>query len=105
MIDTEQGRGILIRAVEQDTPHRNYKKWADEAKFWRGIVSGKGLDDLIVSYKLRESEEQKEQRVRLTKPPTRGPANRTLSHFNRLQSTDKRGANITYQREEPTSRY
>ena len=99
MITTEQGRGILIRAAEQDTPHSNYKKWADEAKFWRGIVSGNGLDDLIVSYKLRESDEQKQQRVRLTKPPTRGPANRTLSHFNRLQSTDKRGANITYQRE------
>lgn len=99
MITTEQGRGILIRAAEQDTPHGNYKKWADEAKFWRGIVSGKDLDDLIVSYKLRESDEQKAQRLRLTKPPTRGPANRTLSHFNRLQSTDKKGANITYQRE------
>ena len=99
MITTEQGRGILIRAAEQDTPHSNYKKWAEEAEFWRGIVSGKGLDDLIVQYKLRESDEQKLQRVRLTKPPTRGPANRTLAHFNRLQSTDKRGANITYQRE------
>jgi hypothetical protein len=99
MITTEQGRGILIRAAEQDTPHSNYNKWAEEAKFWRGIVSGKDLDDLIVSYKLRESDEQKLQRVRLTKPPTRGPANRTLAHFNRLQSTDKRGANITYQRE------
>lgn len=99
MVTTEQGRGILIRAAEQDTPHGNYKKWADEAKFWRGIVSGRDLDDLIVSYKLRESDEQKTQRLRLTKPPTRGPANRTLSHFNRLQSTDKKGANITYQRE------
>ena len=99
MITTEQGRGILIRAAEQDTPHSKYNNWKQEAEFWRGIVSGKGLDDLIVSYKLRESDEQKLQRVRLTKPPTRGPANRTLAHFNRLQSTDKRGANITYQRD------
>lgn len=98
-MDVEQGRGVLIRAAEQDTPHANYKKWAEEAKFWRGIVSGRDLDDLIVSYKLRETQEQKEQRIRLTKPPTRSAANRTLAHFDRLQSTDKRGAKITYKKD------
>lgn len=100
MLTIEQGRGILIRAAEQDTPHVKYNTWASEAKFWRGIVSGKDLDDVIVQYKLREDDQQKAQRVRLTKPPTRGPAARTLSHFNRLQSTDKRSRladSVTYQ--------
>jgi len=101
MINTEQGRGILIQAAEQNEPHSNYKKWMEEAKFWRGIVSGRDLDGLISSYKLRESDEQKEQRIRLTRPPTRGPANRTLSHFSRLQSTDKKGVNISYQKDGP----
>ena len=49
MINIEQGREILLNAAEQDTPHSKYNQWADDAKFWRGIVSGKGLDDLIVS--------------------------------------------------------
>lgn len=88
-----------MNAAEQDTPHSKYNQWADDAKFWRGIVSGKGLDDLIVSYKMRESEEQKEQRIRLTEPPTPEAANRTLSHYSRLQSTDKRGVKITYKKE------
>jgi len=88
-----------LNAAEQDTPHSKYNQWADDAKFWRGIVSGKGLDDLIVSYKMRESEEQKEQRIRLTEPPTPEAANRTLSHYSRLQSTDKRGVKITYKKE------
>jgi len=99
MINIGQGREILLNAARQDTPHTKYQQWADDAKFWRGIVSGKGLDDLIVSYKLRESDEQKEQRIRLTEPPTPEAANRTLSHFNRLQSTDKRASKITYQTE------
>lgn len=99
MMDIEQGRDVLIKAAEQDTPHSKYNQWAEDAKFWRGIVSGKGLEALIVSYKLRESEEQKDQRVRLTEPPTPEAANRTLAHFNRLQSTDKRSAKITYKKE------
>lgn len=99
MVTTEQGRGILIRAAEQDTPHGNYQKWCDEAKFWRGIVSGNGLREVIVSYKPSEDEQQKEQRVRLTYQPTKAVANRVLSHIERLQSTDKRGANITYKKE------
>lgn len=98
MITTEQGRGILIRAAEQDTPHGNYKKWADEAKFWRGIVSGEGLRDVIVSYKPSEDEQQQEQRFRLTYKPTKAVAHRATSHLSRLQSTDKRGANISYKK-------
>lgn len=86
-----------MNAAEQDTPHSKYNQWADDAKFWRGIVSGENLKELIVSYKARETEEQKEQRVKLTLQPTKSVSHRVLSHYSRLQSTDKRASKITYE--------
>lgn len=65
--------------------HKHYQHTVAKAEFYRQIVTGEGQEALIVSYKERETQAQKEQRIRLTHKASKGVANQILSQFDKVK--------------------
>lgn len=78
----------LLELIERDAPHANWAQNAATAKFWRSIESGQGQEELLTSYKPRESERQKEQRIAISKTPTPEAFHRITAPMSRLDNPD-----------------
>lgn len=91
MINTEnEGIDLLLRLIARNAPHAAYTENVQDAEVWKKIVTGKDQDDLITSYKVRESEEQKQQRIRLLNSPTKRVVNQVMGNADHLDSDDGR---------------
>lgn len=96
-IGIDVGASLIQQLVARNEPHRYHSQNVERAKFWRSIVSGKNQTDIVVSYKPRESEEQKEQRFRLFHSPTPEAAARAMANHSRLESSDPPTTIIKYE--------
>ena len=67
---------ILTRRVSEDTPHRDYQRTVDHAKWCYQIVTGDDQKEILVSYKVRETQKQVDQRIRITNSRTQYVANK-----------------------------
>lgn len=65
--------------------HKWYLHTVNKAEFYRQIVTGEGQEALIVSYKERETEAQKEQRIKLTHRASKGVANQIITQFDKVK--------------------
>lgn len=68
--------------------HPQFKHNKEEAEFWKKIITGDSQDDLIISYKLSESENQKNERVRLYNARTSYVAGRIYQSCKEVKRTD-----------------
>ena len=57
---------LLLRLVKKDKPHKYYDENVKNAKLYKAIVSGRGLDEYMHQFKPREDAELFEQRKRIT---------------------------------------
>lgn len=96
-VSIDVGASLIQFLVARNAPHANYDRNTKRAKFWKSIVSGQDQMDIVVSYKPRESEEQKEQRFRLFNSPTPEAAARAIGNYSRLESTDDPIRTIRYE--------
>lgn len=62
----EQLKEILYAQMRSGTPHAYYKENCDNARLYRAITSGRGLDEYMHQFKPREDAELFEQRKRIT---------------------------------------
>lgn len=83
-----EGQELLLSLIKRNEPHKEHKETVEDSDFWKSIVTGEEQDELIVSYKLRESDEQKQQRIHITNTPTPKVTNRILSNLDRLDNPD-----------------
>lgn len=80
-------RDKLIETVK-GARHLHYDRTVDLAKHYKRIMTGDDQDELIVSYKIRETDEQKEQRVRITNSRTQYVGNKVMSVFDEVKRVD-----------------
>lgn len=64
--------------------HENYKRTLEVKKFSKTILTGKDQKDLLVSYKNRESQEAKDQRVHITNSITDFASSQIYKVFNKI---------------------
>lgn len=69
--------------------HQDYERVVKLAKFCRTIVTGENYGDLVRSYKDKETEEEKAQRVAITMIRTKAAAGKIESFFKRPFRIDK----------------
>lgn len=74
----------------------NYEHTEKLAEFYEQLVTGQDQKELIVSYKPRETEEQKKQRVRLYHGRTKDVCNRIAAQFDKIATVDH-FADVSYQ--------
>ena len=79
---------ILTRRVSEDTPHRDYQRTVDHAKWCYQIVTGDDQKEILVSYKVRETQKQVDQRIRITNSRTQYVANKVKKLFNEVHRCD-----------------
>lgn len=96
-ISQTEGAALIRQLAQRNAPHQYYQKTVDLAKFWTSIVDGMGQDELILSYKLRESPEQKKQRLQITHTPTKATCSRSIRNYDRLQSAEGAKKSINYE--------
>ena len=87
---------ILTRRVSEDTPHRDYQRTVDHAKWCYQIVTGDDQKEILISYKVRETQKQVDQRVRITNSRTQYVANKVKKLFNEVHRCDDVVESIGY---------
>lgn len=85
--------------VIQGFTHKDYHHTVDLAHFYRQIVTGEDYAELIVNYKPRETDEQKEQRIRITQNRTKSISGKIEGFFKRTFRADKIKFEITHDNE------
>lgn len=81
-------KSLFISIVENGTRHKHYDRTVDYAKFCEKIMTGEGQDELIVSYKPRETDEQKQQRISITNSRTKFIAGKVYGAFAEVERAD-----------------
>ena len=84
--------------------HKHYEYTVSLSHFYSQIVTGTGYGELIVNYKPRETDQQKEQRVRITQNRTKSIAGKIEGFFKRVFRADKLAFDISHTDEAESSK-
>lgn len=76
--------------------HQNYANSVLLASDYKKIITGKGQESFLNHYRSRETEEEKSQRIKLTKSKTKGTCNKILAMFDKTLQVDVELENTTY---------
>ena len=87
---------ILIRRVSENTPHRDYQRTVDHAKWCYQIITGDDQKEILISYKVRETQKQVDQRIRITNSRTQYVSNKVKKLFNEVHRCDDVSQSISY---------
>ena len=91
----EQLIKVTTRAINGHR-HEYYHWTVDKAKFYHQIVTGLHQEKLIVSYKPRENDIQKQQRINLYHGRTKSASNKVLAVFDKIKQVEKTLDRIEY---------
>jgi hypothetical protein len=94
---TTQLRDILEDAIRNERRHKHYNRTVELAKLYKQLMTGKDQKELVMSYKSRETDEQKEQRFAITHSRTQYVNNKILTVFKRVPRSDTVIDNIYYE--------
>lgn len=100
-MDREQLYQKIKEIVEGEKTHPHYQRTIDVAKLARQIMTGEDQAELIVSYKPRETKEQKTQRIALYNSRTKSVSAKLLSQYKEVERSDNTVDNIWYSEESP----
>jgi len=81
-----EGKIFLRELIARGKHHPKYKKQVEEADLFAAIVYDGDLKKQLLSYKKRETEEQKKQREDMFFSPTGAVTNEVLVNFNNLET-------------------
>ena len=87
-ISSADAKKELENTIRFGFRHKHYKRTIEVKKLAEKIMTGHNQDDLITQFRERETEEQKKQRVKLTKTLTRFVANQIVSYYRKVRRTD-----------------
>lgn len=97
VLSIEALKELLINTIQKELRHKHYQRTVDLAKFYRQIVTGEDQDELIISYKLRETDDQKKARIRLTNSRTQYVSGRIIQTYAKIERSDNIVDNIKYE--------
>lgn len=78
---------LLENAINK-IKHPYYDRTNEVARYWTSMVTGTYQEEYIVSYKQRETEGQKEQRIHLYNPRTKDVAGSSIAIFDKVDNAD-----------------
>lgn len=87
----------LVEVVANDITHEHYANNICVSKFWKKMVTGKGHQDFIASYRPSESEGQISQKFRVYKPRTQYLLNRVNTLIKKSDRVDFAIDQISYE--------
>ena len=90
---------ILIQVVARGKRHTDYKHVMALRRRYFQYLTGKYQDDLIVSYKERESDTQKQQRIKITQPRTPYYGSIAMQPFEEIARAEDFKPNLTSTKE------
>lgn len=81
---------IAIETIKygKEKYHPYYKETVKKARFCEQVMTGDDQDDLLISYKERETGKQKQQRIKLTNSRTQFACGKIWSVFSEVSRTD-----------------
>ncbi len=79
----------LILIISKSIRHKYYTKTIETADFWKKIMTGDDQDEILVSYKLSETKEQKKQRISLYNSRTSYASHKILSTFKEVERSEE----------------
>jgi hypothetical protein len=100
MVTIEQGIQALQDTVKFDLRHPHYNDTVELSEFLYKLVSGKEQEELITHYKMRETDEQKAQRVHLTRTMTKYASQQIMNFFGRVRRSDNRKKTVKHDNEQ-----
>jgi hypothetical protein len=92
----------LILIIAKSLRHKNYDKTIKVADFWRKIMTGDDQDEILISYKLSETKEQKQQRIRLYNSRTSYASHKIISTFKEVERSEEISNSITLKKNDET---
>lgn len=92
----EELRDQLLFVAKNDYKHMHYDRVVNYADWCHKIITGKSHDELIVSYKTRETDGQKKQRISIYNSATKYAAGRVIQTFSKVERSDNIVDNIKY---------
>lgn len=87
-------KDILYKAAKRDKPNGLVQKAQDVAQKQLSYYTGKGQDKMLLSYREKETEQQKEQRKRLYIPRTKHVIRTIENIYRQLDKMDKPAFNV-----------
>lgn len=87
---------ILQIAVMEGTPHPDYDRTVSLAKTYKSIMTGKDQKEMVLSYRPRETPDQKVQRLNITIPRTDAEGNRFVMLTDKIKKIDNIVDNVYY---------
>lgn len=91
-----EGREKITELAKRNTPHPAHDAQVKALRFWSSIVSGDNQEEIIVSFKPRENEDQKKQRVKITNTPTPKAAARAVLNLDYLENEEDIQEDVSY---------
>lgn len=82
----------IIQRLSQVTggqTHEYYDRVKKKASFYKKIVTGKDQAELIVQYRERETDAQKEQRIKLTNTKTKSASGAIMATLDKIRQADE----------------
>lgn len=92
----EQLTERLFRVAADDFKHQDYKRTLDVAKWCKQVNTGDDQKEILIQYRVNESDKQKEQRYRVYNSRTPQVCNKVKALYNEVHRSDDVIDNIKY---------
>src|SRR6056297_466485 len=96
MYTVEYLKSKFVSNVLSSFHHKHYNHVVNKARMYRQWVTGKDQGELIVRYKERETDEQKEQRIKITNSVTKYVSSQIRNVYDEIERADNAHENIMY---------
>lgn len=93
----------LIEVISHEMYHADYERTVKVQHFAYATATGDDIEEMITSVRTRETEEQKKQRIRITKTLTPVAVEMVKKYFRKLRKTDGVKVNERWQPENQTA--
>ena len=88
MYTVEYLKSKFVSNVLSSFHHKHYNHVVNKARMYRQWVTGKDQGELIVRYKERETDEQKEQRIKITNSVTKYVSSQIRNVYDEIERAD-----------------
>lgn len=98
----EELMAVIEATAVEDVRHKHYAHTVDVAKKAYQYMTGEDQDEILLSYKLKETNTQRQQRLRITNSATQFISNSVKAQFEELARVDNVVENYTYEKVGPS---
>jgi len=87
---------IVVDTIARNLSHRHYKHVVEHARFCYRIMTGDNQDEYLLRFKLKETGEQKQQRINITNSRTQYASGKICSVFEEVVRSDNTAEHVRY---------